>query len=129
MVLELLVLGGRVAHQSTAGLLQVSSRVEEVLVHQEVFLLPSEIGNYSVYVFVEQLADLDGSLVDCSHRSQKRSFEVKSFAGIGHEDAVDAEGLVDHEGRRRRIPRAVSAGFEGVADAAARERTCIRLLL
>ena len=42
VILKLLVLGGRMPHQRTTGLHQVRTGIIEGLVHEEIFLLPTE---------------------------------------------------------------------------------------
>ena len=67
------------------------------------------------------------------HRAQQRDLGVERLARPRRERGRDAQqravGVLDDEGRRRRVPRGVAARLEGRAHAAGRERGGVRLAL
>ena len=77
MVFQLLVFRCLVSHQSTTRQKQVWTCCIQTFVHQEVFLFPSQVSNYFLDIRVEIMADIYGSLVDCSQCFQQRSFIVE----------------------------------------------------
>ena len=121
VVLELLVLGRFVTHQRAAREHQVGTQGPEAFVHQEILLLPAQEGVDASDVLVEIAAHLRRRPVDGGQRPQQRGLVVQCFARVGDEDGGDAEGRVDDEGGRCRIPGRITTRLEGVADAAVGE--------
>ena len=52
---------------------------------------------------------------------RSRGLVVGGFARVGDEDGRDAEGRIDDEGGRCRIPGRITARLEGIADTAVGE--------
>ncbi len=82
VVFELLVLGAFMSHEGTACEHEVGACAVERLVHEEVLLLPSEIGDAVFHLGVEVACHGGGGLVDCVERLQQRSLVVEGFAGV-----------------------------------------------
>ena len=76
VVFELLVFSRGVSHQSTARQAEVGTGIVEGQVDEEVFLLPAEVGIYTVDVLVEQLADVGSCLVYGVQGFQQRGLVV-----------------------------------------------------
>ena len=129
VVLELLVLGRLVPHERTAREHQVGTHGPEALVHEEVLLLPAQIGEDLLHVPVEIAAHLRGGLVHGRQRPQQGHLVVERLARIGDEDGRDAERRIDDEGGRRGVPGRIAAGLERIADAAVGKRRSVGLLL
>ena len=129
MVLELLVFAALMAHQRTSAEQQVGAGGVESFVYQEIFLLPTEVGIYFLYLRVEVMAYVDGSLVYGFERFQQWGFIVEGFAGVGDEDGRDTQGVTHDKSRRGRVPGGVTAGFERITDTAVREAGGIGFLL
>ena len=129
VVFQLLVLGRLVSHERTPREHQVGTHGPEALVHEEIFLLPAQVGKDLLDILVEIAAHLRGGLVDGRQRAQQGHFVVERLARIGDEDGRDTERRVDDEGGRRGVPGRVAAGLERIADAAVGERRGVGLLL
>ena len=129
VVVHLLVLGRLVAHKGAARQHQVGAGAIEVGIDEEVLLLPTEIGLHLAHLRVEIVADVGGGHAEGVERAEQGSLVVEGLARIGDEDGGDAEGVVDDEDGGGGVPGGVAAGLEGVADAAAGERTGVGLLL
>ena len=82
-----------------------------------------------MYRGVEEVAHLCGGAVNGVQCPEQRGLVVERLAGIGDEDGGDAEGVIDHKGRRRGVPGSVAASLEGVADAAVGETGAVGFLL
>ncbi len=129
MVVELLVLGGIVAEQGASGDHQVRAGGVEAFVHKEILLFPAQVGIDLGHPGIEELADGDGRVAHGLEGLLERGLVVQGLAGIGNKDSRNAKGIFQDEDRGSRIPCRVAAGFEGGADAAAREGRGVRLLL
>ena len=129
VVVHLLVLRALVTHQRAARHQQVGTGGVEAFVNEEVFLFPAEVHLHLVYIVVEEAADVFGGLRDSVERTEQRGFVVERLAGVGDEDGGDAEGVVDDEHGRRRIPGAVASGLEGISYSAVGERGGVGFLL
>ena len=129
VILELLVLGRLVPHQRAAGQHQVGAHGPQALVHEEILLLPTQIGEDLLHVLVEVVAHLRGSLVHGGQRAQQRHLVVERLTRIGDEDGGDTERRIDDEGRRSGIPGRIAARLERIADTAVGERRGVGLLL
>ena len=117
------------AHQGASGQHQVRPGGKQVLVHEEILLLPAQVGMDFPDLGIEEPADRQGGIVHCLQRFLERRLVVQGLAGVGEEDRRDAERVLLDEDRRRRIPGRVATGLEGGPQAAAREGGCVRLLL
>ena len=129
VVFQLLVLGRFMPHQRTPGEHQVGTYGPEAFVHEEILLLPAQIRDDPLHVFVEIVAHLGRGLVHRRDRAQQRHLVIERLARIGDEDGRDTERRVDDEGRRGRIPGRITASLERIADASVGERRRIGLLL
>ena len=129
MVVHLLVLGRSVAQQRAAAGDEVGTRGVEPVVHEEVLLLPAEVGLYLLDVGVEHLADGQGGVVHGLESLLERRLVVERLARVADEDRRDAQAVVHDEDGRRGVPCRVAASLERGADAAARERRGVGLLL
>ena len=129
VVLQLLALRSLVPHQRAARQQQVGTGGIETLVHQEVLLLPAQVGHHLLHLRVEVVADVRCGLVHGTQGFQQGRLVVQRLAGVGNEDGGDAQRVVHHEDGRRGVPRTVSACLERVADAAVGEAGRIRFLL
>ena len=129
MVVELLVLGRIVPHKGASCNHQVGAGGIERLVHEEVLLLPAEIGDDLADRRVEEPADGDGGVAHGLQRLLQGSLVVQGLAVVRDEDRGDAERVVLDEHRRCGIPGRISPGLEGGTDASAGERRRVRLLL
>ena len=78
---------------------------------------------------VEEAAHLCGGAVNGVQCLEQRGLVVERLAGIGDEHRRDAEGVIDHKGRRRGVPGGVAASLEGVADTAVGETRAVGFLL
>ena len=129
VVVQLLVLGGVVAEQGASGEHQVCAGRIEGLVHQEVLLLPAQVGIDPGYFGVKEFANRDGGVTDRFEGTLEGRFVVQGVSGVGDEDGGDTEGVVQDENRGGRVPGRVAAGFEGGPDASAGEGGSVGFLL
>ena len=77
VVFQLLVLGTVVSHQRTACHQQVGTGGIQTFVDQEIFLFPTQIGNYLLYFRIEVTAYVYGSFVYGTQGFQQRSFVIQ----------------------------------------------------
>ena len=129
VIFQLLVLGRFMPHERTARQHQVGTHGPKTFVHQEIFLLPTQILNHPVHLLVEIAAHLGRSLVHGRNRPQQRHFIIERLARIGNEDGRNTERTAHDEGRRGRVPRRITACLERIADTAVRKRRSVGLLL
>ena len=129
VVLELLVLGRFVPQQRATSQQQVGTGGIYGFVDKEILLFPTQIRIDLMHGGVEEMTHVGGGAIDGVQRLEQRRLVVESLAGIGDKDGGDAEGVVDHEGRRRGVPGGVATSFEGIADAAVGETGAVGLLL
>ena len=129
LILQLLIFRGRMPHQRTTAQFQVGTGIVQSLIHQEIFLLPSQRGYHSLHVFIEILANIHGSPVDHCQRLQHRRLEVKCFSRISHEYRGNTQRAVINKSRGSRVPSRVAASLEGVANSPVRETGRIGFLL
>ena len=104
VVVHLLVLGRIVTHQGAACQHQVRTCSIQALIYQEVLLLPTEVGNNLLDIWVEIVANLCGSYVYSMQCTEQWSLIVESLTCIRDEDCRDTECIVDDEYRRCWIP-------------------------
>ena len=104
VVVHLLVLGTLVTHQRATRHQQVGTGRVESLVDEEVLLFPAEVDLYLLYVVVEVLADIPGSLAYGVQGTQQGRLVVEGFTRIGNEDGGDAQCVVDDEDGRGGVP-------------------------
>ena len=104
VVVHLLVLGTLVTHQRATRHQQVGTGRVESLVDEEVLLFPAEVDLYLLYVVVEVLADILGSLAYGVQGTQQGRLVVEGFTRIGNEDGGDAQCVVDDEDGRGGVP-------------------------
>ena len=130
MVFHLLVLGRGCTEQGATGLVQVRALQVETLVNQEIFLFGTESDGDLLLSDAEETHKAVGGLLESLNGTEKRSLLVQGFAGVATECGRDAKrcavAVALDEGRRGRIPGGIAAGFESRAEAAARERRCVR---
>ncbi len=134
VVVELVALGRLGAEQRAAGGDEVGALEVEALVDQEVLLLgPDRREHARGGVVAEQLERAQRAAGERVHRAQQRDLVVERLTRPRRERGRDAQDravrVLEHEGRRRRIPGGVAARLEGGADAAGRERRGVRLAL
>ena len=129
MIFHLLTLRAHCAEQGAAGEDQVLALVVILLVNQEVFLLRTYGGGNALDILAEQLHHAACLLADRVHGAQQRGLLIQRFTGIRTECSRDVQGAVLDKGIGARIPCGIAACLEGCAQAAGRERGCIRLAL
>ena len=108
-------------HESASGEYEVGTGCVESLVDQEVFLLPSEVGDHMLDIGVEVACYGSARLVDGGEGAQQRGLVVKRLACVGDEYCGDTESVVDDKGGRRDVPGRIAAGLESVTYAAVGE--------
>jgi hypothetical protein len=118
VVVHLLVLGTVMSHQGTAGEDEVWTSSIEVLVNEEVFLFPTEVGDDLLYVGIEIMADIGSSYIHSVQGAQQRSFVVEGLTGVRDEYGRNTKCVIHDEHRACWIPSRITASLEGVADAA-----------
>ena len=99
VVFHLLVLGGVMPHQGASRQHQVGTCHIKALVYQEVFLLPSQIGNHLFHLGVKIMTYLGGGHVHGMERAQQWRFVVERLARIRNEDSGDTERVVHDKHR------------------------------
>ena len=82
VVLKLLVFSTFVAHQRASGHHQVGTCGIKRLVDQEIFLLPAEVRDNMLYVFIKISRYRRTSLVHAVERTQKRCFVVERLSCV-----------------------------------------------
>ena len=105
VVVHLLVLGALMAHQRTACENEVRTCGIEILVDEEILLLPAEVGDDLLHVGIEIVAYIGSSDIHGMQCSQQRSLVVERLARIRDEDGRDTERVVHDEDGACRIPR------------------------
>ena len=96
---QLLVLGRIVADDRPFAELQVRPGVEQRLVHQEVFLLQTDVHADTPHVAVEKLGYICSSIVQGLQRTQQRYLHIQGLARIGDENRRDQERPIQDEYR------------------------------
>ena len=128
VVFHLLALGGRGAHQRASRQQQVGAQGGKTAVDKEVFLFRSHTGAHEGgRIVAEQAQDAQGLPGKGGNGTHERDLAVQGLARIAVEQGGHMQGAADDEGRDRGIPGRVTAGLEGGAQAAGRERGGIRL--
>ena len=135
VVVELVALGRLGAEERAARRDEVGALEVVLLVDQEVLLLGAD-RREDRRGLASSPSRRSARIADARqrvHRAQQRDLVVQRLAGPRRERGRDAEqravGVLEDEGRRRRVPRGVAAGLERRADAAGRERRRVRLAL
>ena len=82
MVVELLALRALVSHQGAPRKHEIRTGEEKILIHEEIFLLPSKIGMYLVHALVEKAADGGCGLVHGADRLEQRGLVVQGLSCI-----------------------------------------------
>jgi hypothetical protein len=85
VVAELLVLRRHMPHQRPARDHQVGTGGEQFLIHQEIFLLPTQVTLHLVDLRVEEPADGHGGVADSLDGALERGLVVEGLAGVGDE--------------------------------------------
>ena len=104
VVVHLLVLGTLVAHQCATCKHEVGAGRVEALIHEEIFLFPSEVASNLAHIIIEELAHVGGGAIHCMKGTQKWCLVVECLTSVGYEDGGDAECVVDDEHGRRGVP-------------------------
>ena len=129
VVVHLLVFGAGVAHEGASGQQHVGACAVEPFVHEEVFLLPAQVGDHLVDFGVEVAGHLCGGFVHGFDGLLEGRFVVECFTRVGDEHGGDHQRVADDEHGGGGVPCRVAAGLEGGADAARGERRGVGLLL
>ena len=82
VVVHLLVLGRVVTHQGATSQHQVRACGIQTFIYQEVLLLPTEVGNDLLDIWVEIMANFCGSYVDSVQSTEQWSLVVERLTGI-----------------------------------------------
>ena len=99
VVVHLLVLGRAVAHQRAAGQHEVRTCGIEVLVDEEVLLLPSQVADTLLHVGIEIMTNIGSGNVHSMESAQQRCLVVKGLTGVRNEDRRDTQCVVDDKHR------------------------------
>ena len=127
VVVQLLSLRRLRAEERPATEPQVLALQIHLLIYKEIFLLRADLRRDLLRLRVaEQAQDAHGLPADGADGAEQRRLFVERFAGIGAEDRRDIEAVVLDEGVGRGVPRGVAARLECRAQAARRERGCVR---
>ena len=122
VVLHLLALGRRGAHQRAARQQQVGAQGGQTAVNEEIFLFRPHAGTHEGgRIVAEQAQDAQGLAGKGGDGAHERDLAVQGLARIAVEQGGHMQGATDDEGRDRGIPGRVAAGLEGGAQAAGRE--------
>ena len=97
-----------------------ASRIQ-IVIHKEIFLLPTEVDLNLLHVRIEELAYRYSCLADSFECLLERCLVIESLTGIGDEDGGDAEAVVKDEYRRRGIPGSISTSLKSGTNTAGRE--------
>ena len=128
VVIQLLALGRAGTEERPAGVDQVRTAVIERAVHQEILLLRSHAGPYTVDILIaEQMQDPHGLPVERLHRPQQRGLFVQRFAAVGAKCRGNIKGMALHKSVGGGIPGGIAPGLEGGPQAAGGERRGVRL--
>ena len=115
--------------EGTVGEHQVGTLRVQVLVDQEVLLLPSEIGVGDLAGHAHDGQQLAGGLGHGGVGFQEGGLVVEGLSCVGNEHGGDTERISDDEGGGGGVPCGIAPGLEGVPQSSAGERGCVRLLL
>ena len=115
--------------QRALGQRKVGACGIEILIHQEILLLPAKVGDHLIHLRIKIAAHLNSRLAQRLDGADERRLIIQRFTRIGNKHGGDTERIVHDKGGRRGIPSGVATGFEGVAQAAIGETGGIRLLL
>ena len=129
MVVHLLVLGAVVSHEGASGHDEVGACCIQSFVNEEIFLLPSQVGNDLPDIGVEISADVGCCAVNGLKGFLQRGLVVECLAGVRDEDCRDMQGVAYDEDGAGGVPCAVAACLEGGADAAIGKTGCVGFLL
>ena len=99
MVVQLLVLGRIVAEQCASCNHQVRAGSIEPLVHEEILLLPTQVGIDLLDGRIKELADRHGCVADGLKGLLERRLVVQGLSSIGDEDGRYAKGVIQDEDR------------------------------
>ena len=99
VVVHLLVLGRAVAHQCAACQHKVRTCGIEILVDEEVLLLPSQVADTLLHVGIEIMTDIGSGNVHGVERAQQRCLVVQGLTGVRNEDRRDTQRVVDDKHR------------------------------
>ena len=128
VVVQLLALGRLCTEERAAAHAKILALQIQRLVDQEVFLLGADLRHDLFRLRVaEQPQHAQRLPADSLHRAQQRRLFVQRFAGIRAEDGGDIQAVILDKGKRCGVPRGVASGLKRGAQAAGRERRCIRL--
>ena len=76
----------------------------QAFVNEEVFLFPTQVAMYLLYVRIKIMTNLCGGDVHSMQSTKQWSLVVESLASIRNEDCRYTESVVDDEYWRCRIP-------------------------
>ena len=132
VVFQLLVLGGRCAEQGSAGLDEVRSQQEKVLIDEEILLLHTQRDSHlAIAGAAEALHQAPGGSRKSLYGAQQRCLLIQRLTGITAEGRGNTErGAIVmplDKGRAGRVPCRVTARFERGAEATGGEAGGIRL--
>mmetsp|Transcript_33006 Transcript_33006/g.61868 ORF Transcript_33006/g.61868 Transcript_33006/m.61868 type:complete len:324 (-) Transcript_33006:51-1022(-) len=128
---SLLVAGGQLSEEGSAGVHQVRTGLVQVSPHHEELLLPAKVAEHALGVgadadVLEEAETMEG---DGVHGPQEWGLLIDALAEVRHEGAGDVKAVVQHERRGGPVPGGEGCGRVGHAQAAVREGGAIRLPL
>ena len=82
MVLQLLVFSTFVPHQRPFGQVQVGAGNIQRLIHQKIFLFPTQVRIYFFHVRIKEFANFHSCFVYSRERFQQRGFIIERFARV-----------------------------------------------
>ena len=129
VVIHLLVLGRVVSHQRTPRHHKVWSCSKERLIHKEVFLFPTQIGNDLLRVWIEILSHSRCCLINRMKRLLQWHFVVESLTRIRDENGGNHQCIANDEYWRCGIPCRIASCLESRADSSRWKRTGVWFLL
>lgn len=129
MLFKLLALKRSGAEQGAARHDKVLALYVILLGNQEVLLLCTNGGNHAMAVFAKELQDALSLFVNSAHRTEKRSFLIERFTGVGAERGRNAQHFILDECIAGRIPCGIAASLKRGTQTARGEARCIRLAL
>ena len=114
VVVQFLTAGGLGAEQGAAGGTQVFALVVQLLVHQEVLLLGTNLSDDALALVVAEETQQTQSLTThFVHGTQQGGFLIQGVAGIGAEDGGNAQGTLLDKCERGGVPCGIAAGLKG----------------
>ena len=116
VVVHLLVLGALVAHQRATGKDEVGTGGIQILVDEEILLLPTQVAGNLLNIRIEVMAHIRSGHVHSVEGTEQRSLVVEGLTRVGNEDGGDTKRVVDDKHRRRRVPSRVAASLKSGAD-------------